>query len=402
MIFFTAHLRKPFHTGNTRCRARLLPVYSTGRKRDGSAGRSSARKNATNSAGKVAQLRRAALPRASISSTVTAQHPPRSVCGRSLTSQLAVATLLGNDSGQTFSRPMTREAGRYGRVCLGYRRGSDGVPNTLRSTQSSVLDGRERRRCLSIGSCRTLRPAAAIAADAHTEAFDDTAWLPVDVPGDVHTALIAAGRIADPFYDRNEPACAWVEDREWWYRLAFRGAGGALCSPASGSAWSSPDWTPLSRSGSTVSNWVRTGICSAKRCSTSPARGVLGSETLWRSASIGRSTTRRPLRTRPGLIGWGRAWPCARLNSAMDGIGGRVCRLSVSGARSHCAGTGCRTYRRPLPHPGHRSGGIPCLRGRNRGGRALRGNRPVHGRHRPAGAGRARRCRSGRSSRRSL
>jgi beta-mannosidase len=48
-------------------------------------------------------------------------------------------------------------------------------------------------------------------------------WIPVDVPGDVHTALVAAGRIEDPFYDRNEDACAWMEEREWWYRASFDG-----------------------------------------------------------------------------------------------------------------------------------------------------------------------------------
>ena len=31
--------------------------------------------------------------------------------------------------------------------------------------------------------------------------------------------LIAAGRIPDPFYAENETACAWIEEREWWYRL---------------------------------------------------------------------------------------------------------------------------------------------------------------------------------------
>ena len=46
-------------------------------------------------------------------------------------------------------------------------------------------------------------------------------WIDINVPGDVHTALIAAGRIADPFYDKNELDCKWVEEREWWYRTTF-------------------------------------------------------------------------------------------------------------------------------------------------------------------------------------
>jgi beta-mannosidase len=59
------------------------------------------------------------------------------------------------------------------------------------------------------------------AAGAATEGHDDGDWLPIEAPGDVHRPLIAAGRIPDPFYDRNETACAWMEEREWWYRLRF-------------------------------------------------------------------------------------------------------------------------------------------------------------------------------------
>jgi beta-mannosidase len=66
-------------------------------------------------------------------------------------------------------------------------------------------------------------PGEGLAAGAYTATFDDHAWIPVPVPGDVHQALIDAGRIEDPFYDRNEPECAWIEDREWWYRLTFDG-----------------------------------------------------------------------------------------------------------------------------------------------------------------------------------
>src|ERR1035437_4998357 len=70
---------------------------------------------------------------------------------------------------------------------------------------------------------RDFAPGEGLVAGAKAESFADQEWIPVDVPGDVHTALIAAGRLPDPFYDRNELACAWVEEREWWYRLRFRG-----------------------------------------------------------------------------------------------------------------------------------------------------------------------------------
>jgi beta-mannosidase len=64
-------------------------------------------------------------------------------------------------------------------------------------------------------------PTEGFAAGAFAERFDDDAWYPVAVPGDLHRALIDAGRIEDPFYDRNEDKCAWIEEREWWYRLNF-------------------------------------------------------------------------------------------------------------------------------------------------------------------------------------
>jgi beta-mannosidase len=61
---------------------------------------------------------------------------------------------------------------------------------------------------------------------AFKEDFPDQGWLDISVPGDVHRALISAGRIPDPFYDRNETSVAWMEEREWWYRVKFRPSGG--------------------------------------------------------------------------------------------------------------------------------------------------------------------------------
>jgi beta-mannosidase len=64
-------------------------------------------------------------------------------------------------------------------------------------------------------------PGEGVQAGALQEHFDEEGWLEVIVPGDVHTAMISSGRIEDPFYDRNEERCAWIEDREWWYRTSF-------------------------------------------------------------------------------------------------------------------------------------------------------------------------------------
>src|SRR4051812_2845260 len=61
---------------------------------------------------------------------------------------------------------------------------------------------------------------------AHLAEHADADWLPIEVPGDVHRALIAAGRIPDPFYGSNESECAWMEEREWWYRSTFSAAPG--------------------------------------------------------------------------------------------------------------------------------------------------------------------------------
>ena len=66
-------------------------------------------------------------------------------------------------------------------------------------------------------------PGEGVRAGAFRERFDEEAWIPITVPGDVHRALLDAGRIEDPFYDRNEDGCAWIEDREWWYRMSFDG-----------------------------------------------------------------------------------------------------------------------------------------------------------------------------------
>src|SRR5215210_739478 len=66
-------------------------------------------------------------------------------------------------------------------------------------------------------------PGEGIRAGAFEEGFEEEGWIPIPIPGDVHRALLDAGRIEDPFYDRNEDKCAWIEDREWWYRMTFEG-----------------------------------------------------------------------------------------------------------------------------------------------------------------------------------
>ena len=70
---------------------------------------------------------------------------------------------------------------------------------------------------------RDFAPGEGLAAGAAAADATGEGWIDVGVPGDVHRALVDAGRIEDPFYDRNEDDCAWMEEREWWYRLRFEG-----------------------------------------------------------------------------------------------------------------------------------------------------------------------------------
>ena len=47
-------------------------------------------------------------------------------------------------------------------------------------------------------------------------------WVAARVPGGVHTDLMAAGRIADPFIGDEELRVQWVAERDWEYRRTFR------------------------------------------------------------------------------------------------------------------------------------------------------------------------------------
>ncbi len=46
-------------------------------------------------------------------------------------------------------------------------------------------------------------------------------WLSTSVPTSVHTALLASGRIEDPFYGANEEKVQWVESEDWEFRCLF-------------------------------------------------------------------------------------------------------------------------------------------------------------------------------------
>ena len=57
---------------------------------------------------------------------------------------------------------------------------------------------------------------------------DTEEWLPAQVPGGVHTDLLALGRIPDPFVGDNEKQVMWVAEQDWEYRHTFTVDAGLL------------------------------------------------------------------------------------------------------------------------------------------------------------------------------
>ncbi|HSK86687.1 MAG TPA: hypothetical protein VK902_25265 [Rubrobacter sp.] len=92
---------------------------------------------------------------------------------------------------------------------------------SFRRSRRDVASGVSSMFCRA--RLKDFAPGEGIRVGAFQERFDEEAWIPIPVPGDVHRALLDAGRIENPFYDRNEDGCAWIEDREWWYRMSFDG-----------------------------------------------------------------------------------------------------------------------------------------------------------------------------------
>ncbi|NTW24387.1 MAG: glycoside hydrolase family 2 protein, partial [Lentimicrobium sp.] len=46
-------------------------------------------------------------------------------------------------------------------------------------------------------------------------------WMPASVPGTVHTDLMAAGKIEDPYYRLNERGVQWIDKVDWEYKTTF-------------------------------------------------------------------------------------------------------------------------------------------------------------------------------------
>ncbi len=56
-------------------------------------------------------------------------------------------------------------------------------------------------------------------------------WAPARVPGNVHTDLMALGRLKDPHIGENEAEMGWVEEADWAYRRRFDASPRLLASP---------------------------------------------------------------------------------------------------------------------------------------------------------------------------
>ena len=50
---------------------------------------------------------------------------------------------------------------------------------------------------------------------------DEDTWRPATVPGVVHTDLMEAGIVDDPFFRSNEDSVQWISSRDWIYRTSF-------------------------------------------------------------------------------------------------------------------------------------------------------------------------------------
>ena len=46
-------------------------------------------------------------------------------------------------------------------------------------------------------------------------------WIPADIPGSVHSSLLQAGKIEDPYIGYNGPKQQWIDNQRWIYKKKF-------------------------------------------------------------------------------------------------------------------------------------------------------------------------------------
>ncbi|CAK4824605.1 unnamed protein product, partial [Aphanomyces euteiches] len=62
---------------------------------------------------------------------------------------------------------------------------------------------------------------SAITGSWKFRAAGESAWLPAEVPGCVHTDLLRNKQIRDPFYGTNEKDVQWIDKKDWEYETSF-------------------------------------------------------------------------------------------------------------------------------------------------------------------------------------
>ena len=57
-----------------------------------------------------------------------------------------------------------------------------------------------------------------LVAGAYRPEYSPADAIPAQVPGIVQNHLLEAGRIEDPYWEKNNEQILWIEEKEWWYR----------------------------------------------------------------------------------------------------------------------------------------------------------------------------------------
>src|SRR5258705_3521181 len=76
------------------------------------------------------------------------------------------------------------------------------------------------------------RAGDVLAERASREALSPAGWLPASVPGLSAQDLLAAGRIADPYWGDNVGQARFIEERDFVYATEFSLASDAASGPA--------------------------------------------------------------------------------------------------------------------------------------------------------------------------
>jgi len=66
------------------------------------------------------------------------------------------------------------------------------------------------------------KPALSLNGDWQVAQMDKEDWIPATVPGNVHTDLMKAGEIPDPFFRDNADKVKWVGEADWIYKRQFQ------------------------------------------------------------------------------------------------------------------------------------------------------------------------------------